>query len=152
MIISEDGGQTWRAVAGGMPAEASITTFAIDPNTPGAIYAGAAESGVYLSLDAGKTWRPLNRGLTTRAVRDLSLSADGSTLYLATEGSGVFKLGGATAAAPPNNPSPPAEETPALAPAPTAAPSGKLSFCPAVAALPLLVFGLVVGKAVKNVK
>jgi photosystem II stability/assembly factor-like uncharacterized protein len=56
------------------------------------VYA-ATVSGVYVSLDGGDSWQALNTGLTIRAVRDLALSADGSVLYAATYGAGVFRLG-----------------------------------------------------------
>jgi len=54
---------------------------------------GSSTSGVYFSTDSGETWQSLNDGLTSRAVIDLALSADGSVLYAATSGSGVFRLG-----------------------------------------------------------
>jgi hypothetical protein len=35
----------------------------------------------------------INTGLASRAVKGIALSADGSVLYAATYGAGVFRLG-----------------------------------------------------------
>lgn len=93
IAISQDGGLSWKASSAGMDAESTVHAFAIDPTDPDVVYAGAADRGVYLSLDGGQTWKALNDGLLTRAVRDLALSSDGSVLYMASEGGGVFRLG-----------------------------------------------------------
>jgi uncharacterized protein (TIGR03382 family) len=88
----------------------------------------------------------LNDGLLTRSAIDLALSADGSVLYLATEGGGVFRLG-----TPPQTlqeeetmvPSILDESTQSPAPAASEAePSGGGGFCGGVALLPLALVGL----------
>jgi photosystem II stability/assembly factor-like uncharacterized protein len=93
IAISEDGGMTWLSAVAGLPAEAQIMDIVLDPERPGVVYAGAYESGIYYSTNGGETWMSLNSGLLTRAVHDLSLTENGSVLYMASEGAGVFRLG-----------------------------------------------------------
>lgn len=72
-----------------------MQAIVVDPTNPDVVYAGTIDRGVYVSTDGGQTWQALNDGLLTRAVRDLALSADGSVLYMASEGGGI--CGGAVA-------------------------------------------------------
>ena len=73
LFRSTDGGQTWqefpelRSVkghlwqpgAGGM----CLHTIVLDPSHPGRIFIAISAAGVFRTDDAGKTWRPVNRGL-----------------------------------------------------------------------------------------
>jgi photosystem II stability/assembly factor-like uncharacterized protein len=89
---SIDGGRSWKASASGMNPEASVTDLVFDPTNPEVLYAADLSSGVYRSEDGGDSWYPFSNGLRTRAVTALTISADGSRLYAATEGEGVFRL------------------------------------------------------------
>lgn len=71
----------------------SIWSIVVDPNDSNKIYAADHQSGVYVSMDKGKNWHPINQGLTTRAVNSLAISNDGKVLYAATEGEGTFRMG-----------------------------------------------------------
>jgi photosystem II stability/assembly factor-like uncharacterized protein len=72
----------------------SIWSIVIDPTDSQTVYAGDHQSGVYVSSDGGQNWHPINEGLSTKAVTDLDISADGKVVYAATEGEGVFRMGG----------------------------------------------------------
>ena len=89
---SVDGGMSWKASAAGMNPEASVADLVFDPTNADVLYAADLSSGVYRSEDGGESWQPVNNGLRTRAVNALTISADGSRLYAATEGEGVFRL------------------------------------------------------------
>ncbi len=93
VMVSSDGGQTWRATSAGMAPEASVSDFAIDPTSPNIVYAATKDSGVFISMDGGGMWQAINEGLSNRSVVGLALSTDGSILYAATDGAGVFRLG-----------------------------------------------------------
>lgn len=93
IMLSEDGGVTWRSASMGMNPESTVTDLVADPAHPGVIYVATLDSGVYLSTDYGDSWTAINEGLFTRAAVSLALSRDGRVLYLATEGGGVFRLG-----------------------------------------------------------
>jgi len=92
LFRSSDGGKTWKAATAGMNPEATVSDIVFDPGNPNVMYAADRMSGVYRSSDAGATWIAVNKGLRTRDVNALAISADGTTLYAATEGEGVFRL------------------------------------------------------------
>lgn len=87
-----DAGSSWVLASVGMDPQATVRSLAIDPSNPQTLYAGDFYSGVYCSRDGGALWVPITRGLRTRAVRALAISADGGTVYAGVEGEGVFRL------------------------------------------------------------
>ena len=76
----------WRALG---PAGGSLTALLADPTAPGAgLYAGSDANGVFVSRDAGATWKASNSGLSAgRHVH--ALAALGNFVYAATD-DGVF--------------------------------------------------------------
>jgi uncharacterized protein (TIGR03437 family) len=89
---SVDAGASWQTASAGMDPGASIRSIVIDPTSSQVVYAADLSTGVYRSDDGGKLWVQIAKGLTMRAVKALTISADGGTLYAATEGGGVFRL------------------------------------------------------------
>jgi len=90
---TENGGLSWRQVNVGLDAEATIRGLVVDPVNSSRVYAGDWHTGAYVSEDAGGVWIHINEGLENRAITALDISADGSVLYAATQGGGVFRLG-----------------------------------------------------------
>jgi photosystem II stability/assembly factor-like uncharacterized protein len=77
----------WGASRG--PEGAFVTAFAAAPN---AIYVGTIQSGIFKSIDRGRTWRAVGKGLTP-ALRVDAMAVDParpSTVY-AGSGDGIFK-------------------------------------------------------------
>src|SRR5437879_2480551 len=81
LFRSTDGGQTWQELpglrghrsapswqpgAGGM----CLHTILLDPTEPGRILIAVWAPGVFRPDDAGKTWRPVNRGLRSENIPD----------------------------------------------------------------------------------
>src|SRR6184192_177288 len=81
LFRSSDGGQSWQELpglrqhpsapawqpgAGGM----CLDTILLDPSTAGRIFIAISAAGVFRSDDAGKTWRPMNRGLRSEQIPD----------------------------------------------------------------------------------
>jgi photosystem II stability/assembly factor-like uncharacterized protein len=81
LFRSADGGQTWQELpglrthpsgslwqpgAGGM----CLHTIVLDPARPGRITIAISAAGVFRSDDAGRTWRPINRGLRSEQIPD----------------------------------------------------------------------------------
>jgi len=66
LLVSGDGGATWREAGGGLPAGFAV---AIDPDNPDRVLY-AARNRLYLSLDGGRFWRSLEPELPDiQAVR-----------------------------------------------------------------------------------
>ena len=89
---STDGGAHWQAMSSGLGATTTVRDIVVDMTEPKRLYAAAPSNGVYRSENSGQTWSLINAGLDTRAVKALTLSTDGTTLYAATEGEGVYRV------------------------------------------------------------
>src|SRR6185295_1321550 len=73
------------------PTGENVHALAIDPLTPGTLYAGTS-GGVFKSTTAGASWSAINSGLATADVRSLAIDpSTPATLYAGTYSSGVFK-------------------------------------------------------------
>jgi hypothetical protein len=59
-------GAKWQPGAGGM----GLHTILLDPSHPERIFIAISAAGVFRSDDAGKTWRPMNRGLKSQYIPD----------------------------------------------------------------------------------
>jgi photosystem II stability/assembly factor-like uncharacterized protein len=81
LFRSTDGGQNWQELpglrghktgpdwhpgAGGM----CLHTILVDPSNPNRIFIAISAAGVFRTDDAGKTWRPVNRGLRSEYIPD----------------------------------------------------------------------------------
>ena len=47
---------------GGLPANRTVNGFAVDPGNPRTMYV-VMRDGIFQSVDAGSTWKPLGKGL-----------------------------------------------------------------------------------------
>jgi hypothetical protein len=94
VYMTANGGTTWVSKdpgpsGGGLP-DVPANAILFDPNNPKIIYVGN-DFGVYLSTDAGNTWRDFNRGLwDATQVVDL-VPGPNNMLRAATHGKGMFQ-------------------------------------------------------------
>ncbi|MCA9411813.1 MAG: exo-alpha-sialidase [Candidatus Omnitrophica bacterium] len=81
LFRSTDGGKSWHELAGlrghesgpsWMPGAGGMClhTILLDPNDPNRIYIAISAAGAFRSDDAGKTWRPINKGLSSNYIPD----------------------------------------------------------------------------------
>lgn len=93
MLKSTDGGDTWRP--SGLEYVGGFSRVIVHPTKPQNIYAAGAHSGggLYVSNDAGATWRKVSGTLPPGNVTDLSLIIDGSNevLHAGMPSRGVFR-------------------------------------------------------------
>jgi photosystem II stability/assembly factor-like uncharacterized protein len=74
------------------PPDVSILSLAVDPLTPGIVYAGSNGNGIFRSKDGGASWVPVNTGLTNPIVGALAVHPFGTGIvYAGTNGGGVFR-------------------------------------------------------------
>lgn len=66
MFKSSDAGQSWQAVASGLPTSYG-TGVAIDPANPDLVYAAFSGGGVFKSTNGGQSWTPASDGLDGEA-------------------------------------------------------------------------------------
>jgi photosystem II stability/assembly factor-like uncharacterized protein len=85
---SIDGGGVWKNIGSSLPA-VPVRSLVLHPQDSRYVYIGT-EVGVFASDDGGTTWSPTNEGPTNCSVDDLVWN--GTTLYVATHGRGVFKI------------------------------------------------------------
>lgn len=84
---THDGGEHWLPRGG----DGRIRALAIDPHTPGAVYAGTAGSGILRLTDGSATWSSLNTGLAqTRVLSLAGAPGTAASLYAGTIDSGVY--------------------------------------------------------------
>ncbi len=80
---SSDYGRTWTRIVNGIPRTAYTRVVREDPMRRGLLYAGT-EYGVWVSMDDGARWQPLQLNLPRVSVRDLRVQ--GNDLIAATHG------------------------------------------------------------------
>ncbi len=65
-LRGHDSGSSWQPGAGGM----CLHTIVQHPSDPARIFVAISAAGVFRTDDAGKTWRPTNRGLHSEGIPD----------------------------------------------------------------------------------
>jgi BNR/Asp-box repeat len=63
-LREHDSGSSWQPGAGGM----CLHTIIQHPSDPGRLFVAISAAGVFRTDDAGKTWRPTNRGLHSEGI------------------------------------------------------------------------------------
>jgi hypothetical protein len=86
---THDGGRTWTNIVSGIPDGAFVNSVKEDPKAKGLLYA-ATELRVYVSLDDGSSWHPLQNNMPVTSVRDIIVHGD--DLAIATHGRGFWVL------------------------------------------------------------
>lgn len=95
---SENGGQDWSLITTGLPDDARYRALTVDPTQSNVLYVGLQGKGIYKSTDTGKTWNPVNAGVTNSYINAVAVdSTDAQKVYAGTSG-GLFQStnGGAT--------------------------------------------------------
>ncbi|MDX1470048.1 MAG: glycosyl hydrolase, partial [Flavobacteriaceae bacterium] len=80
-------GKSWTKITNGIPAEHFTRVVREDPNQKGLLYAGT-ETGMYISFDDGKNWKPFQLNLPIVPITDLELKDN--NLIVATQGRSLW--------------------------------------------------------------
>ncbi|MCB8933777.1 MAG: hypothetical protein H6534_10075 [Chthonomonadaceae bacterium] len=89
LFKSTDYGKTWTSIAGNIPG-GSVNVVKEDPTNKQILYVGT-DMGVYVTVDGGRRWTVLGKGLPTVYAHDLAIRSDGF-LILATHGRGLWGI------------------------------------------------------------
>jgi photosystem II stability/assembly factor-like uncharacterized protein len=92
ILRTRDGGRSWQTITGGLPNSGgpnSVNVVREDPVRRGLLFAGS-ERGAFVSFDDGDNWQPLQTGLPTTSVRDITIHGD--DLVIATHGRGFYVM------------------------------------------------------------
>jgi hypothetical protein len=65
-LRTHDSGSEWSPGAGGL----CLHTILVDPINPSRMFIAISAAGVFRTEDAGKTWKPINRGLKSNTIPD----------------------------------------------------------------------------------
>ncbi|MCF7974067.1 MAG: hypothetical protein K9N55_09655 [Phycisphaerae bacterium] len=87
---SEDEGVTWTSIGSNLPS-APVNVILEDPVHEQVLYGGTF-SGVFVSLDRGRSWQVLGSGMPHCFVADMTIQARDRDLIAVTHGRGIFKL------------------------------------------------------------
>ncbi|HET7275416.1 MAG TPA: hypothetical protein VFI91_09660 [Longimicrobiaceae bacterium] len=91
VFITEDGGQTFRSIAAGLPTGKPDFVHVIreDLVNPNLLFLGT-DVGLYMSLDRGATWQPFSEGLPTTPIKDLRIHPRDHELIAGTHGRSIW--------------------------------------------------------------
>lgn len=96
LFVSNDRGASWRSATGDLPGGRIVRTVREDPRNPDVLYVGT-EFGLFVTMDLGMRWTPLDGGMPTVAVNDLVIQERENDLVVATHGRGIWILDGLSA-------------------------------------------------------
>jgi photosystem II stability/assembly factor-like uncharacterized protein len=90
IYVTHDFGQTWQAAAGNLKGEV-IKTLTEDQKNQDVLYAGA-ETGLFVSIDRGKSWGRIKANLPTVRIDEITLHPRDNAMILATHGRAIWIL------------------------------------------------------------
>jgi photosystem II stability/assembly factor-like uncharacterized protein len=88
IYVTKDLGETWSSVSGNLP-EGNVNVVKEDPKNRNVLYAGT-EYGFYVSLNAGREWKPFMTGLPSVRIDDVMVHPRDNDLILATHGRSIW--------------------------------------------------------------
>ncbi len=86
-----DFGKSWKLITTGIPVDDFTRTIRPDPRQKGLLVAGT-EAHLYISLNDGDTWQPLQLNLPNVPITDIAFQKRDDVMVLATQGRGFYAL------------------------------------------------------------
>ncbi|WP_162053450.1 WD40/YVTN/BNR-like repeat-containing protein [Pontibacter pamirensis] len=89
LYVSEDNGRKWERIGTNLPKEA-INVVKEDPKNPNLLYVGT-DHGLYISLDRGKAFAAMSKGMPAVAVHDVVVHPRENDLVVGTHGRSIYQ-------------------------------------------------------------
>src|SRR3954470_6131723 len=86
----QDFGETWHSIAANLP-EGNVNVITTDNRNKDLLFLGT-EYAIYVSTDAGKSWKPLMQGMPTVRIDDLIVHPRDRDLIVGTHGRSIWIL------------------------------------------------------------
>ena len=91
LMKSTDFGRSWVSIVGNLPQDQHIRALAEHPRNPNLVFVGT-ERGVWVSIDGGGHWVPLNNNLPSVPVHDMVIHPRENDLVIGTHGRSIWIL------------------------------------------------------------
>jgi photosystem II stability/assembly factor-like uncharacterized protein len=91
LYVTEDFGQTWKAIAAGLPEGGTLSVVREHPRKADVLFVGT-ERGLFVSWNRGGSWTRIKSSLPTVPVDDIQIHPRENDLVLGTHGRGVWIL------------------------------------------------------------
>jgi photosystem II stability/assembly factor-like uncharacterized protein len=89
IYVTHDYGRTWTNISGTLPQYGNVQVVREDPKNRNLLYAGT-EFGLFISLDAGKTWEKFMNNYPTVRTDDILIHPRDGDLIAATHGRSIW--------------------------------------------------------------
>lgn len=99
VMKSLNGGETWLPIMNGLSYNNEFYKIIVDKFDSNILYLASQLDGIFISRDSGETWQSWNEGLGgaipgtngNNVTNTMTLSNDGTLLFLGTNGEGIFR-------------------------------------------------------------
>ena len=91
LLVSKNRGKSWKRISDGIPDRHLIWRMVQDHQQANLLFI-ATEFGVFVTLDAGRSWEKLGAGMPTISIRDIQIQRQHNDLVAASFGRGFFVL------------------------------------------------------------
>ncbi len=91
VIRSTDGGRTWTNITANLPQLGNVRAFVEHPRNPDLLFVGT-EIAPFVSVDRGRSWTRIRKGMPPVRVDDLAIQERENTLVIATHGRGFYLI------------------------------------------------------------
>ena len=91
IYVTEDYGNSWRAITNGLPDEGSVNVIRQHHSNPDLFFAGT-EHSLFVSLDAGSNWMQFKNNLPTAPIDDLVIHPRDNDLLIGTHGRSIWVM------------------------------------------------------------
>jgi hypothetical protein len=89
VFVTHDFGRTWTNIGGGLPSYGNLQVVREDPKNRNLLYAGT-ELGLFVSLDAGKSWEKFMNNYPTVRTDDILIHPRDGDLIVASHGRSLW--------------------------------------------------------------